>query len=547
MAKLFDTQHLTEKTMRMLTGNEASWIYNGLDCCVTAEIFSELSSQMKEESPEVRETYSNSLRKLAPIMEMSMRGTKIDERARWDTVREIEDKLSFLDGNFQHIAKEVFDTQINWRSHVQLKKLFYDVFGCKPIKKRNAQGFYAPTVNEEALETISKFYIHAGFFARYVLVMRSLHKQVGFLKTEIDPDKRMRTSYNITGTNTGRLSSRLSEFGTGTNLQNVNRSLRFPFVSDPGMYFVNIDLEQADGRNVGAICYQTFIDMSRDEITILAREAGLIRKSEVWTGPIGYELAASYLDACESGDLHTTVCRMVWPGLDWPAEEASWKKFCDGIIAHGQDSYRQLSKKGGHGTNYYGTPRTMAKHLHTGTKVISDFQDRYFGAFPTIKLWHAYVIRCIKETGTVTTLFGRRRMFWGRANDASTHRQAIAYAPQSMTGEQIDRGLTQIWEQLPHVQLINQVHDSILFQIPFDNHQETIQQCLEVMQVELTLKQGRKFIVPLDAKCGWNWGDYDYGNPDANPFGLKGWSGEETRRYLPPKETKGGRRFADGM
>lgn len=545
MAKLFDTQHLTEKTMRMLTGNEASWIYNGLDCCVTAEIYTELSSQMKDESPNVQSTHKYALAKLAPIMEMSMRGTRIDNRARWDVVRDIEEKIKFLDTNLQHIMEEVFEQRINWRSHVQLKKLFYDIFGCKPIKKRNAQGMFAPTVNEEALETISKFYLHAGFFARYVLILRSLDKQLSFLKTEIDPDGRMRTSYNITGTNTGRLSSRLSEFGTGTNLQNVNRSLRFPFIADPGMYFVNIDLEQADGRNVGAICYQTFIDMGRSDVTYLARAAGLIKPNEKWEGPIGYELAAAYLDACESGDLHTTVCRMVWPGLKWPELEKDWKKFCDSIIAHGQDSYRQLAKKGGHGTNYYGTPRTMAKHLHTSTLIIKSFQEKYFSAFPVIKLWHAFVIQSIKETGTITTPFGRRRMFWGRANDPSTHRQAIAYAPQSMTGEQIDRGLTQIWYHLPHVQLINQVHDSILLQIPYENHQEIIKECLEVMKVTLELKQGRMFTVPLDAKCGWNWGDYNYDEPEANPFGLKKWTGEETRRYLPPKE--GGRKFADGM
>jgi len=59
-----------------------------------------------------------------------------------------------------------------------------------------------------------------------------LQKKIDILKTEIDKDGRIRTSYNIAGTNTGRLSSSFSEFGTGTNLQNIEESLRSMFVAD---------------------------------------------------------------------------------------------------------------------------------------------------------------------------------------------------------------------------------------------------------------------------------------------------------------------------
>ena len=360
-------------------------------------------------------------------------------------------------------------------------------------------------------------------------MLRDMSKQRSFLKTEIDPDGRMRTSYNITGTNTGRLSSRLNEFGTGTNLQNVNRSLRFPFVSDPKKILVNIDLEQADGRNVGAICHEIFYDMSLEEIR---------RYLPDYKGPTGPEFASSYLDACESGDLHTTVCTMVWPDLGWPEDKKEWKSFCDDLIAHGQDSYRQLSKKGGHGTNYYGTPRTMAKHLHTSSKILEAFQSKYFSAFPVIKAWHNWTIEQIKTTSCLTTLFGRRRFFFGRADD-STFRKGIAFSPQSMTGEQIDRGLYQVWKAFPtEVELLNQVHDSILKQISFSGHEVLIPKILKTMVVPLTLKGGRKFVVPLDAKCGWNWGDYN-DNPKRGPLnlhGLKKWKGLEERTPPAPQE-----------
>lgn len=524
--KIFNTQDLNENSMRQMNSDEASWVYNGLDVCVTAEIFTALSEQLSTEPQNVQQTYAGALAKMAPIMEMSIRGQLIDEHARQRTIVELTEELRVLDLRFQRIMQAVFGGELNWRSPTQLKNLFYGMLGLKEIKKRNTQGRYTATVNREALEYFD-IYLYARPLARMILVMRDIHKQLGFLKTEIDPDQRIRTSYNIAGTNTGRLASSMSDFGTGTNLQNVNRKLRYPFVADPGMYLFNIDLEQADGRNVGAVCWQMFHDATEAEI---ARAL----KLKTWDGPTGTDFAGTYLDACEGSDLHTTVCNMVWPddlnGQPWPEDEAEWKKFCDGIIAHAQDSYRQLSKKGGHGTNYYGTPRTMGKHLHLPTNILSDFQDRYFDRFPCIKAFHNETIRQVSETGVITSLFGRRRHFFGRGNDAATHRKAIAYQGQSPTGEQIDRGLLQVWRKYPQVQLLNQVHDSILLQLPFEQI-EIIPDIIETMQVELTLKGGRQFIIPLDAAGGWNWGYAD----KQNPYGLKGWKGSEDRTRPSPR------------
>jgi DNA polymerase-1 len=522
--RIFDTADLTETSMKSMTANEIACIYNGLDVAVTADIYTTLIAQLASEPENVKQTYAGSLAKLAPIMEMSMRGTLIDEYARQHSIRDLENTKRDLDRKFQRIMTEVFDCNVNWNSPMQLKNLFYGIMGCKEIKKRNTKGQYVPSVDKEALAAFEQ-YLYARPLAKMVGILRDLHKQIAFLKTEIDPDQRMRCNYNIAGTNTGRLNSTMSDFGTGTNLQNVNRALRYPFVADEGMYLLNIDLEQADGRNVGAVCHELFYDASREQI------AKALRLKE-WAGPIGAEFASTYLDACEAGDLHTTVCNMVWPeglnGTPWPEAEDAWKKFCDGIIAHGQDSFRQLSKKGGHGTNYFGTPRTMAKHLHIKAKIIEGFQQRYFGQFPCISAWHGATIDQVEETGIVTSLFGRRRHFWGRAKDASTHRKAIAYCGQSPTGEQIDRGLLQIWREFPQVQLLNQVHDSILLQVPFSEVEELAPRILKVMEVTRTLKGGRQFTVPLDAAGGWNWG---YQDPEkvTNYHGLTKWRGKEER------------------
>jgi DNA polymerase I-like protein with 3'-5' exonuclease and polymerase domains len=192
-----------------------------------------------------------------------------------------------------------------------------------------------------------------------------------------------------------------------------------------------------------------------------------------------------------------------------------------------------VAKKLGHGTNYYGTPRTMAKHAHAPVPLIENFQHAYFSAFPCIKAWHSHVIHQIETTGVLYNLFGRRRHFFGRGNDASTHRKAIAFNPQSSTGEEIDRGIMNLWKDTDSrtVQLLLQVHDSILFQIPFSEHADLIPYCLDKLKIEIELAGGRKFHVPLEAKVGWNWGDYD---KEENPFGLKKWKGEECRSKPSP-------------
>lgn len=510
--KIFNTAGLDAAMMRKLSADDASNIYNGLDCCVTLEVYHRLMEELESSPDHVKYTYEMALAKQAPILEMSMRGINVDLEARDKALQELQGILDQLDERFQRIMTEVFGFNLNWRSPTQLKNLFYGCLGIKEVKKRNTKGVYAATVNEEALNRLcTNFW--AQPLALYILKMRELNKKIGFFKTELDEDGRIRCNINIAGTNTGRLSSSFNDFGTGTNLQNVDTALRFAFVPDPDYIMVNIDLEQADARNVAAIIYNMFYESHPDE-------------------------AAKYLDACESGDLHTFVCRMAWAELDWPEERSGWRAIAD-EIAYRAFSYRDLAKRLGHGTNYYGTPYTMAKHTHTEVRIIETFQERYFGAFPLIQEWHKRTIELVKTQGFLTTPYGRRRFFFGRGDDQSTWRKAIAYSPQSMTGHQIDMGLLNLWRNMPEAQLLMQVHDSILFQVPYEGHAEYINRALELLRYDYELKGGRNFYVPLEAKVGWNWGDTEYnkdGTVKANAYGLQKWKGEDRR--IPPKPTQ---------
>lgn len=496
----FNTALLTAEVMRRMAPDEVSNIYNGLDCCVTFEIYETLLDELQSSPQYVQDTYAAAMNKHGPVIDMSLRGLKIDKVRVQETIRSLAEELTQLESRFNRILKEVFDLEdFNWRSPTQLKYLFYDVMQIKPIKSRNVHGQYTPTVDRKALEKICAMF-YPQPLALYILAMRGVGKSIGFLKTEQDGDGRMRTGFNIAGTNTGRLSSSSNEFNTGTNLQNVTKKLRFPFIADNRELFVNVDLEQADARNVGARLWQTFYDTK------------------------GPDVAGAYLDACESGDLHTTVCKMAWTGLSWGDDPKAWRAVAD-IKAYRDKSYRDLAKALGHGTNFYGQPRTMAGHTQTETKVIEEFQKNYFAAFPLIPLWHKWVKNELATVGYLVTLYGRRRHFFNRMDEPATLREAIAYEPQSMTAHEIDTGYCQLWREEPRCKLLLQVHDSIMFSVRWRDHEELIPRALELLKVETKLKGGRIFSVPLEAETGWNWGPAS----PSNVSGLATWHGKEER------------------
>lgn len=472
---------------------EKLWIYNALDCCVTSEVFEVLEPQLSNQTRAIYE-FEKSLQ--APVMEMKLRGVLVDQEVRVQTLKKYTEERVQLEENLNEFVTQGVGLreELNANSPVQLKHLFYEVLGLPPIKKRNSKGEWAPTVNRDALEQLDSYFM-ARPLVSHILAIRDCNKKIGVLKTGIDPDGRIRTSYNIAGTRTGRFSSNLSDFGTGTNMQNIEDSLRRIFVADPGFKFAYIDLEQAESRAVGAIEWNLFKD-------------------------------GRYLDACESGDLHTSVCRLAWGSvLPWTGNVGDDKKLAESPF-YRQHSYRHMAKVLGHGTNYNGKPYTMAKHTKLDAKLIAEFQLRYFQAFPSHQRWHAWTASELASRGMLTTLTGRPRWFFGRRDDDATIREAIAYDPQGSVGDILNTGMLKVWRsQL--VQLLLQIHDAILIQYPEDQEDKVLPEVLELIKHPIELRHGRTLLIPSEAQVGWNWGKYD---EKENPDGLRKWAGGDDRR-----------------
>ena len=481
--KIIDTSTITPVDLDPFTRHQ---VYNGLDCCITYEVLDALLPQLDDYTSA---TYRFSRDLQGPALEMRLRGVKIDERRRVEVIEQYHESLDALERQLEYIVGEGCGLyQFNWKSNKDLKELFYDRLGIPPVRKQGRI-----TVDRSALEKMEAYSV-AKPIVRHLEAMRDLIKKIQVLQTAIDPDGRIRTSYNIGGTTTGRFSSSFSEFGTGTNLQNIEESLRSVFVADPGMKMAYLDAQQGESRVVGAIEWNLFQD-------------------------------GRYLDACEGGDLHTNVARLCWPNLGWTGDLHHDRELAERVYYRHYDR-RFMCKKIGHGSNYGGKARTLAAQAKVDVDVIEDFQPKYFTAFPAHLRWHGDVQQRLQRNGYLISLTGRKRWFLGRRSDDSTLREAIAYDPQGSLADILNGGMLSVWRSAS-CQLLMQIHDAILIQYPESAEDSIIPLVLKQLEQPIALKHDRVLTIPYDAKVGFNWGKYD---EETNPDGLKTWKGGDTRQ-----------------
>jgi DNA polymerase I - 3''-5'' exonuclease and polymerase domains len=204
---------------------ERLWVYNGLDCCVTLEV---LEATLPQLDNMTGSTYELSRALQAPVLEMNLHGVLIDEKERRRAIESYKCDSERLERNLYRIVQDgVGYTDFRnspktkaWRSNAHVASLLYDKLRLPEIRKRNERGELARTVNRDALERLQIHFIAQPIIS-HILVLRDFGKKIGVLETKVDADGRLRTSYNIAGTTTGRFSSSFNDFGSGGNLQNV--------------------------------------------------------------------------------------------------------------------------------------------------------------------------------------------------------------------------------------------------------------------------------------------------------------------------------------
>lgn len=476
--RIIDTSTIGPDTY--LSPDYNDWIYCFLDSAVTAEIHPKLEKLDNENTSWI---YKFQMACRVPALAMMMEGILIDQEERGRQTAAHEKERERLWRHLQAMADAVWDQPLNPNSSSQMIDFFYGCMQLHPIYRRRGNGDKTLTCDREALEKLSVNF-SAFPIIDTILAIKELDGLLRVLRSGVDPDGRMRTSFNVGATVTGRWSSSKNVYKTGTNMQNITPAMRKMFIADRECLLAYPDLEQAESR---AVAY-----LSED---------------------------LAYIKACESFDLHTTVAMLVWPELPWTRETSKDaqrynKKDIAGRLFYRHFTYRDMAKRGGHGTNYYGTPFTMARHLRVATKVMEEFQARYFAAFGGIPRWHLRVAQDIQTTSRLITALGRERTFFDRTDRDETLRSAIAHEPQSLVGDILNAGILQVWRHYwrPEkadiiVYPLAQVHDAGLFRIPLLKAEALsflTKAFQQLMEIPISVR-GRTMIIPVEVKYGFNW------------------------------------------
>lgn len=415
---------------------------------------------------------------IEPLVYMSQRGIKVDETGIRKASEDAEIKINEL----KEELNQLVGREINPNSPKALIEYFYDELKIPPYKKRSGSGKGNPTVDVDALKRLKKgTSIRKGRpEAGIILDIRHHSKRKGTYFDIHLLNGRLIASWNPVGTKQHRFSSGKNIFGYGTNLENQPIEMKEFLVADPGYLAFEVDLKQADLR-VNA-------HIAPEHILIDAFETGADPYRRV---------AAMILDKPEA-DVTETIgtCFM-----------------CPDPSICGHKGERFGGKKAALGFNYgWGYKMFAYKNdiLEGKAKFI---RDGYLRGLPGIENYWRWIQHELKTNQKVlTNCFGASYKFL-EPYGYTLYQQAYSYIPQSTVADVINWwGVLHLWASKNGVELLNQVHDSVWFQIPIDKGFSFMADVL--LNLEKSLMQpitwkGRTFQIPVEAMCGKNFKDME--------------------------------------
>jgi len=442
--------------------NRQFWLYNAKDSIACLESYNKCELLLKELGN--TEVYERQVSIVEPLVYMQQRGIKIDQdnihKASIEADEELEPLLSKL--------KEMAGGELNPNSPKQLKEYFYDKLGHTPIRDKGKI-----TTGEKAMKKLSSVGVKE---ASLILGIRKLRKLKGtYLDMSFRPDGRFGTSFKPVGTKNGRLSSSKTIQGYGGNSQNLPYVVKKYYVADSGYLIYEIDLSQAENRLMAYI--------SPELEMIKAFESGV--------------------------DIHRKTASLV---LSKPYDQISDVKGSS-KLGNGTKSERYWGKTSNHSFNYDLGANSAAERFELSRHEAASLISAYHRAYPGIHKYHRWVRESLSQDGRkLVNLMGRTRKFLGRWQD-SLFKEAYNYIPQSTVADIInEHGLRRIYYdqvKYKHVELLNQVHDSIVFQIPrsigLKMHSRILIDMVEELEPILKYRSF-EFQIPAEIQVGYNLG-----------------------------------------
>lgn len=477
-----------------MAGSNEDWaLYNCIDGAVTFECRDEIRKEF-EQYPAYGVFYEQTMQLYDPLLFMMQRGVKTDEtrleQVKVNISQEIED-----------LTRDLHDAagfSLNPGSPKQCCDYFYNTLGLPPYKSMKTGN---PTTDDKALARIVSKNAKGAKEARIIQGLRNRNKfKSSYLEARRDAGGRLHSTWNARGTVVGRMSSGQTIFGTGMNMQNVDPRFKEFIVPDDGMVMFEMDKAKAEWV---VVAYEAeehrMIEAIESGVDVHAHTGNLI--SHI---PIELILAEDkLLSHMSDPELIALTRREQLPELF---------QVSGGFLPRGM-TIRQAGKKSNHGLNY------IMKHVRFALENEVDIQDAkricdlYSGqAYIGLPIWWSRVEQTLRNTRELHDLWGHPRRYFGFV-DSELVKQGVSFIPQCTVAWLVNQAVIDVYNSdhpdTRHLEMLAQVHDSILFQYPkADLHAlaRTICDIWDKMDPELEA-HGRKFHIGTDLKiCPNSWG-----------------------------------------
>jgi DNA polymerase I len=433
--------------------------YAAADAEVTIRLKPLLEKKLSE-AGQAMQILQNLEMPLIPVLaEMEANGISLDAPFFLTMGKELTQRLL-------EIEKEIYASvgySFNINSTQQLSKVLFESLRLKPPdqRKKTASGHFSTSA--DVLEELRGQHPVVDL----VLENRELAKlkstYIDALPMEINPRTgRVHTSFNQTGSVTGRLAS------SDPNLQNIptrtdlGRKVRNGFVAAPGCLLLSVDYSQIELRIVA--------HAAQDETMLSAFRAGQ--------------------------DIHATTAAAIY-GVPLAQVSKAQRRHAKAI------NFGLI-----YGMSAFGLSRTTDLTLGEAEQ----FVKAYFQQFPGVKSYLDEVRRLAARQGFVETLLGRRRYFPNLVNPtnqalrAREEREAINAPIQGTAADIMKLAMIRMPEALrqanSQARLLLQVHDELVLEVPVAELRETASLVRGVMGAAYPLS------IPLEteARSGLNWG-----------------------------------------
>ena len=366
-----------------------------------------------------------------------------------------------LNADIIRIEKEIYDLvgyEFNLNSPKQLSEALFIKLGLTPVKKTKS-GF---STNAEVLEKLKNEHPAVSLLLEYRTLAKLKSTYADGLLNVIAGDGRIHSTLNQTETRTGRISS------SEPNLQNIpvrrelGRELRRFFTAKEGYVLVDADYSQI-------------------ELRVLAHMAN----------------DGNMIDAFLSGeDIHTATAAKVFnmhPQLVTPLMRSRAKAVNFGIV-YGIGAY------------------SLANDLGISFGEAKKYIDGYLKTYNGVAEFMESTVSTAKQSGYVSTLFGRRRNLpeitaSNAMVRAGAERIARNMPIQGTAADIIKIAMVNVFNALKNAnmksKLILQVHDELIIEAPVEEREKAE----EILKTEM--ENAVKMSVPLtvDICSGKTWFD----------------------------------------